>query len=205
MGRPKGSKNRSTDSVALPPGEDKTGHNANGGLTDEQRQALFFQHKKSYQAKLAAKKETDAAFKNACELARAELGKDAVDEIKDAILLEADEGDAILQARIERQLRIARYMGAIAGTQFEMFAGPDRTPAVDRAREEGRRSGMQGETLRSPYDPGLPQNDAFIEGWHLGQKALFSIQRTDDGALFDEGGAAIGDRAATFTETAATH
>jgi ribosome modulation factor len=67
-----------------------------------------------------------------------------------------------------------------------MFAGPDRTPAVDRARAEGKRAGMNGESMKPPYDTTLPQHDQWVEGWHEGQKAIFAIQRKDDGALFDQ-------------------
>jgi len=200
VARPRGSKNKPK---TPPPEGDATGHNANGGLTDSQRQALFFQHLRKYKAALAAKKQTDAAFRNCCKLAKAELGDHAIDEVKDAILLEEDGGEAELQARIERQIRIARWLNLPLGAQTDLFDTVDRRPATERAFEEGKISGMKGETLNSPHAPGPSGlHDAFIEGWHAGQKEAFNIQRTQDGALFEEPpeGEALGDQPATFVE-----
>jgi ribosome modulation factor len=206
MARPKGSKNKAKTAPegegAPPPPSNGVGHNANGGLSDEQRQALFFQHKKSYESGLATKKKADADFKNVCKRAKSELGKHAVDEIKLAIGLEEDDGDTALQARIERELRVARYMGSSVGTQFEMFGdGVDRQPAVDRARDEGKRAGMQGQSKKAPYDHTLPQHDAWCEGWDTGQKAIFDIQKKQDGEVFDL--PPVGDQLSSFEETAA--
>lgn len=164
--------------------EPQTGHNKEP-LTDEQQAALGFQHKKAYEAALAVKKTADASFKNVCKLAKAEMGDDAVDTIKDMIAAETEEGEAKLKARIERALKAARWMAVPLGAQSELFAEPDRMPAVDRARAEGKRDGMAGKTLKSPYDQTLPQNEAYHEGWQEGQKAIFAIQRGEDGALFD--------------------
>jgi hypothetical protein len=61
-------------------------------LTEEQRQALFFNHRRLYKHALAKKKEADAAFKNACKRAKSE----GVDPkmIKFSIDLENDEDGA---------------------------------------------------------------------------------------------------------------
>lgn len=168
------------------------GHNKPpGGMTEDQRQALAIQHKASYEKHLAAKKAADAAFKNACKLAKAEIGADAIDLIKDMILAESEEGEATIKARIERQLRAARYMAAPLGNQFGLF-DEDRTPGVDQARAEGKKAGMEGVSCKPPYDSSVPQHDAWIEGWQDGQKAIFAIRREEDGAAFDEADALPG-------------
>lgn len=153
-------------------------------LTEDQRQALAFSHKRQYEAALAKKKAADAEFKNACKRIKAELGDEGVDLIKDMILIATEEGEAKIRAAMERQMRAARYMAAPLGAQFEMFDA-DRTPAVDRARAEGRRDAMAGEALVNPYDSSVPQADAYAEGWHEGQKAAIEAQKVADGALFD--------------------
>ena len=164
--------------------ENGIGHNA---MTDDQLAALFFMHKKSYSAALAAKKETDAAFRNCCKLAKSELGEDAVDSIKDAILLETEEGEAKIKARIERQLRVARWMAVPFGNQSDLFSDvADRTPAVDRAHAAGKRAGMEGAPNKPPHDPSVPQFDAWMEGWSAGQAAIFNIQRERDAGMFEE-------------------
>lgn len=155
-------------------------------LTDDQRQALFFNHKRAYEASLAKKKEADAAFKNVCKLAKAELGDDAVKSIKDAILLDSPEGEAQLQAEIVRVMRIARWMNIPFGAQPDMFSDfSDPRPATERARAEGKKSGMEGLVCKPPYAPTLPQADEWTEGWREGQRAIFSIQKTADGDVFD--------------------
>lgn len=141
-------------------------------LSDTDLQALFFQHKTAIAQKLAAKKAADAAFKNACKLAKAELGKNAVEDIKLATELESDEGEALLKDRIERQLRVARWMGAAVGSQFEMFDGEDRTPTAERARAAGKRAGLSGELRKPPHDPSTEQYREWMAGYDEGQEAL---------------------------------
>jgi hypothetical protein len=140
-------------------------------LSEDQQQQLFFQHKQSYEQKLAAKKAADAAFKNACKIAKAELGKRAVDRIKLAIALGTEEGDADLRARIEGDLQVARWMGSSVGTQFEMFDA-DRTPAVDRAFEDGKRARFNNEPRKPPHAPSTPQYTRWMEGYDSGQETI---------------------------------
>jgi predicted Holliday junction resolvase-like endonuclease len=146
----------------------QSGHNK---LTDDQLQALLFQHVKSYEKTLAAKKEADAKFKNACKTARAELGKDGVDQIKQVILLQQPEGEAALRAMIERQLRVARYVGSPIGTQFGLLDGIDES-AEDRAYDAGKRIGLAGEPCKSPYMESTEEGQAWMEGFHEGQAVL---------------------------------
>lgn len=183
-GRPKGSKNKPKSEAQAPEAGNGIGHNKPpADLTEDQRQALAIQHKKSYQAALAVKKEADAKFKHACKLAKAELGDDAVDLIKDMILLESEEGEATLRARAERARRAAIYMAAPLGAQFDFFE--DRMPATERAFAEGKRDAMAGEPLTNPYDPSVPQNNSYAEGWHAGQKALVEAQKMRDAEVSD--------------------
>lgn len=142
------------------------GHNQ---MSDDDSAVLFFQHKKSYVAALAKKKETDAAFRNVAKLAKAELGEGAVADIKTAIELESEEGEAKIKGVIEAQLRVARWMNVPLGSQSDMFAEPDRTPAVDRAYAAGKSAGLAGETLNNPHAHDMPQHERFDQGWRDGQ------------------------------------
>jgi hypothetical protein len=151
------------------------GHNSNGGdteLTDDQRAALLFQHVRSYKTALEAKKKADADIKNICKIAKAECGKDAVESIKDKIKMETEEGQAEVKAQIERQLRVARWMGADVGTQFSMNLEVDRTPAEDRAYDDGKRVGLAGGPCNPPHDPSVPQYAKWMGGFHAGQAVL---------------------------------
>lgn len=145
----------------------KAGHNQ---LTEDQMRALFFQHKDNYEVALSDKKTADARLKNVCKTARAELGKTAVLDIKDAIALEEPEGEAAHRADIERKIRIAKWMNSPIGTQFT-FA-EDMTPSIDRAFDEGKRIGLAGAPCNPPHDPSVPQYARWMEGFHEGQAVL---------------------------------
>ncbi|MCA1831206.1 MAG: hypothetical protein LC750_00400 [Actinobacteria bacterium] len=150
-----------------------TGHNK-PELTDDEQRALLLQHKKSYEAALAVKKQADADFKNACKRAKAECGKGAVADIKDAIALEAPGGQMEIEAEIARKHRIARWMGLPVGAEPIMFEMQDRRQAVDIAYDNGKAAGMSGDDMRPPHDPSVPQYQRWLEGWHDGQEILLS-------------------------------
>lgn len=208
-GRPKGSKNRPKEAPANGAAT-SDGQPRPNGLTDDQREALFFQHLPIYEAKLAAKKTADANFKNACKAARSELGKHAIDEFKYAIRLRDNEdSDAEIQAEIDRMLRVARYMNAPLGSQLGLFDGEDRRPATERAYAAGKLARLQGEPRRSPHDPSLPQNDSWLTGYADGEKALIAAQKRDDELAFGEtvpatadpvGDSEIGDEESTYAD-----
>jgi hypothetical protein len=141
-------------------------------MTDDQKAKLFFNHKRAYEAALAVKKKADADFKNACKLAKSEGTK--IEDIRLAIELESDEGDTALKARLEAQLRIARWMGSPVGTQADMFGGVDRTPSVDMAYDDGKRDGLAGRDFSPKYAPGTAQYGRYREGHADGQAVNLS-------------------------------
>jgi len=145
------------------------GHN---GPTDEDRQVLFHQHFKTY---VKAKTEVDAAtarFRNACKLARAECGQDAVKRFRRAVELSTPEGEQRVRDELGMIVEVAKWVGSPVGTQFSFELEPDRTPAVDRAREDGKRAGLAGEQRKPPHAPGTAQEQAWLEGHGIGQEKL---------------------------------
>jgi hypothetical protein len=177
MPRPKGSKNKPKEDKAQP--RPSAGHNSE--MTEEQREALFFDAKGRYATALAKKKAEDAAFKNVCRTIKADGV--ALKDIKFALDLDADENGAMLERR-RREAMIARWMGHPIGTQADLFGdGVDRTPAVDKAFAEGKRAGMEGASMKSPeaYHPSSEQFQAWCRGWHTGQEAIFNIKELKDG------------------------
>lgn len=165
MGRKPGSKNRpKTDEEG-----GLTGKPNNAPLTDEQLQSLFFEHKRAYEKSLTAFKAAQADLKNTGKLIKAEGG--SVAEVKIAIALESDGGNEKMQQRIERELRVAKWMGAPVGTQFSLL-DEDRTPSIDKATDDGKRAGLKGENCTPPNHMGDQQQQAWIDGWHAGQKVL---------------------------------
>lgn len=136
-------------------------------LTEEQSQALFFHHRRLYKDALAKKKKADADFKNTCKRAKAEKVDPRM--IKFSIDLEDDDG-TLATEQADRE-RVAAWMGLSLGGQADMF---DRTPAVDRAFDEGKRAGMEGKDCSPPYEPGGEVGQAWLRGWHEGQRVLVS-------------------------------
>lgn len=156
-------------------------------LTDEQEALLFHHHTARFKTAKAALDKATSDYRNVCKAAKAEMGSTAVKDIKFAIELETPEGEQKAQEAVQRQLKIAKWLGKPMGTQAEMDF-TDRRPATDRAHDEGKVSGRAGETLRNPYAPGLPQYEAYAEGWHEGQRELMTWQKTRDAKSFDEPG-----------------
>lgn len=86
-------------------------------------------------------------------------------QIKLAIQLESPEGEAEFRAMVASDLLAAQYAGSPVGSQLSLFLEPDRTPAVDRAYQEGVRDCIEGKAARSPYDPSLPQSQSYLTGF----------------------------------------
>jgi hypothetical protein len=177
----------------IPTSDDRPAHEARNGkpyvakepLSDEQRQAVFFGHKSLYEKELKKKKAADASFKVACKLIKSENTKLA--DIKLAIELEDPEGSTEMRERFERQLEVARWVGAPVGTQFSFFE--DRAPIEERVRADGKRDGLKGLKCEPPKS--LPGNlmSVYADGWAEGQAVLASKitqQKTEDAKAFDD-------------------
>jgi len=138
-------------------------------ISDEQLQALFFQSKKDFERALAVKKKADADFKNCCKRIKAELGKRGVEEIKLAVLLGDENGEADAKADIESTLRVMRWMGIPVGTQGDLFPDNDPTPITDRAFAEGRRHALAGDRRANPHHHTTEAARSYEAGYDEGQ------------------------------------
>lgn len=154
------------------------GHNK-PEFTGDERFALLARHKKAIVALREAKKEAAKAVKDAEKLCKSELGDDAVLEIDHMIELETAEGEARFKAKVEREVRVAQWMGLPVGSNGNLFDLVDRTPAVDRAAANGKRDGLAGEPARPNCDPSVPQYAAYMAGYAEGQKIMFNIKPLD--------------------------
>lgn len=139
-------------------------------ISEDQLQALFFQSKRDYERALGTKKKADADFKNCCKRIKAELGKRGVAEIKLAIMLGSDEGEADAKGDIESKLRVMRWMGLALGSQADLFPDIDPTPIVDRAFAEGRRHALAGEPRANPHHHTTEAARAYNAGYENGQE-----------------------------------
>jgi hypothetical protein len=162
-------------------------------ISDDQLQALFFQSKRDYEKNLATKKKADADFKNCCKRIKAELGKRGVDEIKLAVTLTDENGEAEAKADIESTIRVMRWMGVPIGTQADLFPDNDPTPITDRAFAEGRRHGIAGEPRSNPHHYTTEAAASYEVGFADGQAVLATDgflqtdgRRTPNGRLSKE-------------------
>lgn len=160
-------------------------------LNEDQLQSLFFNHKKQYEKALAVKKKADADFKVVCKLLKAEGTK--LSDVKLAIELEDPEASGEMRARLERELRVARWVGAPVGTQFSLLDEVDRTPIDERTFEDGKRAGLKGEPATPPkHTPGNLISH-WMGGHHEGQTILagrikqqHDEQKSEDAKAFDD-------------------
>jgi hypothetical protein len=142
------------------------GHNST--LTDEERRALFLHHKKHYEAADAIVDKAKAERTAVANLAKSDLGKGALGEIKSMIALSDEK---TLKAMLERTLRLARWVGMPVGHQMQMF---DVMPVDDKAHEDGKTDGMRGEACNPPHHLPPTAHQRWISGWHEGQALLAS-------------------------------
>lgn len=141
---------------------------ANTDDLDREEKALFLNHlplvKKARERIASATSDLRTLYKRA----KAEGGFTKAD-FDTAVAVETAENEARERAKIARQLKIAKIMGSDLGNQLDLFLEPDRTPAIDRAREEGERASMEGKSAAPPYDPSTEQHRMWLEGWHAHQ------------------------------------
>jgi ribosome modulation factor len=148
------------------------GHN---DMSDDQKRALFL----NGLGKLEAVKEKMAKLNADARNIRKQMKSEGYSkvEVDYALFLnkQSDDPDRIAEERQARE-RVAKWLARPEGFQGGLFDGPgdgkDRTPAVDRAKEEGKTAGMQGESAKPPYDASTPQGQAWLHGHADGQATL---------------------------------
>jgi ribosome modulation factor len=143
------------------------GHNQ---MSDDQARALHLSnHVPAYEKALAAKKKADADFKNVCKTIKSEGGN--IDDIKLTIKLRTPEGEKEFKEQIERQRRIAQWNNLPIGGQGWLL-DEDRRPLSERAYEDGKKAGLEGNDASPPHAAGTEGYDAWMKGWHEGQAIL---------------------------------
>lgn len=94
------------------------------------------------------------------------------DQFETAILCSDPEGEAKVQEKIAKALQAAQFVGAMLGKNLLNFEEPDRTPAADRAFEEGQRASMENKAALPPYAPETEQYRRYMDGFHSHQASL---------------------------------
>lgn len=137
---------------------------------DPEAKALFLQHLPKVKTERDKVATATADLRNAYKAAKAH-GFDKID-FDHALELESAEKEAKARAKIARQLVIARYMGSDLGAQLDMFLEPDRTPAADRAYNEGQTASMKNEPAKPSYAPETEQYREYMAGFHDDQQKI---------------------------------
>lgn len=140
------------------------GHNSQ--LTDDEKRALTLHHKKAYEAADALVEKAKADRTAIADLAKSDLGKGALADIKDMILADNPKK---MKSVLERAQRLARWAGLKVGTQPQLFEAAQ----VDHF-EEGKTAGMSGATCEPPKNLAHDAAQKWIGGWHDGQTILMS-------------------------------
>lgn len=158
-----------SNSATQPDDPPTAGHNE---LSDLQRQALLIQGVVKIERLQEQMETIKADIRNTRKALKSEgFVRFEVDYA--LRLRKVDETEEMDRRR--REARIARWLNHPIGTQTDLFDDEytDRTPAVDKAFEDGRIAGMAGEKCEPPYVGG-EQSNRWIEGWHEGQAVLAS-------------------------------
>ncbi len=163
---------------------------SNHTLTEGQQQALFIHQKRRWAASQAKVDEATGARKALEKIAKDDLGKNAVKDIKDAIKLETPAGEAEVRGEIERRQNVFRMMAV--DTQLSMVDGEQPTPdAKEQAYREGQQAGMHDEPAKSPHAP-VELSNQWLEGHQQGVMLMAWARKMDDERAFDEGARVTG-------------
>lgn len=139
------------------------GHNSQ--LTEDEKRALTLHHKRAYEAADSLVEKAKADRTAIADLAKSDLGKGALADIKDLILAGSDKK---MKAVVERAMRLARYAGLAIGAQTNLFE------AVVNHFDVGKVAGMEGQTCEPPKSYAQDTTQLWIAGWHEGQTVLMS-------------------------------
>lgn len=147
-------------------GKAEPGPGHNSTLSDDEKRALTLHHKHAYEAADAIVEKAKAERTAIADLAKSDLGKGALADIKDMILADNPKK---MKGVVERFQRLARWSGLKVGTQPQLFEAAQ----VDHA-EEGKTAGMSGSTCEPPKNLAHDASQKWIGGWHEGQTILMS-------------------------------
>lgn len=203
-GRPKGSLNKpkapktKQDVPGAPPVAAATtspgpGHNSR--LTDGEERELFGRHRTIWNGLTAKQKLLDEQWSRAKADIKADGFKVLHMNIADALI--NPKGEKRVHGEVRDRLWVARMIGHALGRQFDLFEAPDRTPAVDRAYDEGRTASIENQPRQcTQYHETTEQFREFMRGYNDHQEELIArvgtggaeIQTTAGPAGEDPGG-----------------
>lgn len=151
----------------------KKAHNtaaANDQRNDDQIRAGFNQHRQAWVQLTAKQKTLDKLWTDAKAALKADGYKVIQMQIADD-LAGSPKQEAKVHVAVQDRLQVAKWIGHPLGAQLDLFAQPDRTPAVDRAYDLGKQAFMENQPAKPPYDSSTPQYAKWLEGHSDAQSA----------------------------------
>lgn len=164
----------------------EAGHNSGSKtpasrLTDGEERELFGRHRTIWNGLTAKQKMLDEQWSRAKADIKADGFKVLHMNIADALI--NPKGEKKVHAEVRDRLWVARMIGHALGRQMDLFEAPDRTPAVDRAYENGRTASIDNAPRRCDYHESTEQYREFMRGYNDHQEELLSRVGTGGGEL----------------------
>jgi hypothetical protein len=151
--------------------QDGMEHNSKDARTADEIQKGFLQHRQEWNRWMAKAKVLGKLEKEV----KANLKSDGYTvkqmQIADQ-LLGSPQAEAKVQGEVTDRLQVAQWVGHPMGAQMDLFAQPDRTPAVDRARAAGKIASMEDKPRKPPHSPETEQAAAWYAGYDAHQHDL---------------------------------
>lgn len=173
--------------TASPP---PAGHNSGDAkaasrLTDNEERELFARHRSTWLVLTSQQKLLDEKFSKAKGAIKADGFK--VLHMRIADDLASPKGEKKVHADVKDRLWVARMIGHALGRQMDFFDQPDRTPAVDRAYQEGRTASIENQPRQcTQYHETTEQFREFMRGYNDHQEELVARVGRGGGELPEE-------------------
>jgi hypothetical protein len=169
MGKPKPKRGRPKVSGQHPSSSTGAVTKADNQRSEEAVRASFLHHLNAWNQMRAREAVFDKVYKDTVAALKADGHSVKQMKIADALSGNAKQ-EAKIHGEVHDRLLVAKFIGHPMGAQLDLFSQPDRTPAVDRATDEGKQAHMEGKRASPPYMPGTPQYTAWLEAYHEAQE-----------------------------------
>lgn len=171
--------------TASPP---PAGHNSGAKpsrLTKEQERELFARHRETWKAAQNQQKLLDEKFAKIKGAIKADGFKVLHMDIADDYM--TPKGEKKVHGHIRDRLWVAQMIGHALGRQMDLFDQPDRTPAADRAYEEGKTASIENQPRQcTQYHETTEQFREFMRGYNDHQEELVARVGRGGGELPQE-------------------
>lgn len=139
-------------------------------LTDSEERELFASHRTIWNGLTAKQKLLDEQWARAKGSLKGDGFKVLHMQIADQLI--TPKGEKKVHADVKDRLWVARMIGHALGKQMDLFEAPDRTPAVDRAYDDGRTASIDNQPRKPPHDPSTEQYREWMRGYNDHQEEL---------------------------------